>query len=115
MSEIGGLLAQSRPGTTTAATLFTATLRTEIKKMVVCNTGAGTGAYSIYHDDDGTTYDQTTALFYSKSLAANTTDVINAEDYAGGISVSAGGSIGIQTATASAMTFSFYGTTQRGR
>ena len=48
-------------------------------------------------------------------VAANTTDIINAEDYAGGFSVSAGGSIGIQTATASAMKFSFYGTTQRGR
>jgi hypothetical protein len=115
MNDIGSYLAQARPGVTSATTAITATMRTEIKKIVVCNVGGGAGAYSIYHDDDGTTYDQTTALFYSKSLAANTTDIINAEDYGGGISVSAGGAIGIQSATASAMTFTFYGTTQRSR
>lgn len=116
MNAIGGfLLAQSRPSTTTAQTAFSAVIRTEIKKIVICNVGGGTSAYSIYHDDDGTTYDQSTALFYSKSLAANSTDIYNAEDYAGGIGVSAGGAIGVQTATASALTFSLYGSPMMAR
>lgn len=112
---IGGLIAQTTPATTTAQTAFTAIMRTEIKKIVVCNVSGGNADYSIYHDDDGTTYNTTTALWYTKTLATKTTDVINAEDFAGGISVSAGGSMGVQTSTASALTFSFYGTTQVAR
>lgn len=112
---IGGLLAQLRPGTTTATTAFTARMRTEIKKVIVCNTSGGSADYSIFHDDDGTTYDQTTALYYTKTLATKTSDVINAEDFAGGISVSNGGTIGVQSSTASALTFSFYGSVQEAR
>ena len=112
---IGGLLAQTQPATTAATTALTAVMRTEIKKIVICNVSGGNADYSIFHDDDGTTYDTTTALWYTKTLATKSTDVINAEDFAGGISVSQGGAIGVQSSTVSALTFSFYGSTQAGR
>lgn len=111
----GAQLAQVRPGTTAAATAFTALMRTEVKKIVVCNTSGGNADYSIFHDDDGTTFNQTTALFYTKTLATKSTDVINAEDFASGVSIATGGAIGVQSSVADALTFTLYGATQVGR
>lgn len=115
MSAPASLLAQVSPGTTGAVTAFVATLRTEIKRIVVCKTNSDSGAYSIYHDDDGTTYNASTALYLNKTLAGSTTDLIDAHDEGAGISLSPGGSLGVQSASASAMTFSIYGVTQVGR
>lgn len=107
----GSQLAQARPSGTSAVNAFTATLITEITKIVVSNTTASAAAYSIYHDDDGSTFDQTTSLFYEISLAANSTVVIDSTVGAG-FHMSPSGQIGIKTGTGSALTFTIYGVTQ---
>jgi hypothetical protein len=106
----GSLLAQSRPANTTAATAFTATQNTEIVRIVVCNTTGSATTYGLYHDNDGSTYDQTTALRYAKAIAANDVDEITCNPGAG-YSIAKNGTLGVQTGTASALTFSIYGYT----
>lgn len=91
---------------------FTATLLTEITRVVVCNTTGTAAAMSIYHDDNGSTFDATSALYEAKSVPANDTIEIKAESIGGGFMVSAGGQIGVKTGTASALTFTLYGITQ---
>lgn len=100
-------LAQSRPGVTSAASIYSpgASTETTIKAIVICNTTASSAAFSIYIDDNGTTYDQTTALFYSSSIGANETVFVDTflcmNDSTGNFAV--------QTDTASALTFTVFG------
>lgn len=101
------LLGQARPGSTTAATLYSRPASTTviIKTIVVANTTAAPETFRIFHDDDGTTYDQSNALFYDVAIAANTTtqvDIFMAM-------ATASGTIGVRTSTASALTFTAYG------
>ena len=86
-------------------------MRTEVTRIVVCNTTASPAAYSVYHDDDGTTYTEATALFFATSIPANSSDVIDFGGMGGGIHVSNAGSIGVKSGTSSAITFSLYGVT----
>lgn len=48
-----------------------------IKQIVVCNNTASPATFSIYVDDDGTTYDEETCLFHDAPIAANDTVFIN--------------------------------------
>lgn len=66
-------LGQLRPANTTAASLYsppgqTTTIVTEIW---VCETAGATPTYRIFVDDNGTTYDETTALAFDVALTAN--------------------------------------------
>jgi hypothetical protein len=87
-------------------------MRTEITRIVVCNTAATTESFSVFHDDDGTTYDQTTALFYGVTSMPGTTTVIDSPAEGLGFVVKATGTIGIKSSTASALTFTLYGVTE---
>lgn len=108
----GSQLAQSRPSGTTAVKAFEADLTTEITLIAICNTTSSTATFSLYHDDDGSTFDQSTALHYSQNIPANTTLYISADAMGGGITVNKDGQIGVQTGTSSALTFTIYGTVQ---
>lgn len=109
----GQLLAQSRPSGTSAVTVFTGpAARTDLTQVIITNTTGSAATFSLYHDDDGTTYDQTTALVYACSISGNTTVIIGSEGAGLGIQLSPGGSIGIQSGTSNACTFSIYGVTQ---
>lgn len=44
-----------------------------IKTIVLCNTTASGAAVSVFLDDDGSTYDQSTALIYDFNVMANGT------------------------------------------
>lgn len=109
------LLAQTRPSSTSATSAFSSILATTITRIHITNTTGSAAAASVYHDDDGTTFDQTTALLYSKSIAANTSETIEAASLDSGITVAAGGAIGVRSQTPSALTFSLYGVTRAGR
>ena len=111
MNTSGFQVAQLRPGVTTAVNAYTASIVTEIRKIAICNTTGSSALFSFYHDDDGSTFDQSTALHYQEAVPANTTTYINADMEAGGISISTGGQIGVQSDTASALTFTLYGRT----
>lgn len=111
----GFQVAQSRPSGTSAVSAYTASLRTEISLVNVCNTTSSPANFSLYHDDDGSTFDETSALHYAQLVPANTTVRIEFNAAGGGLMVSEDGQIGVQTSVANALTFSIYGITQEAR
>ncbi len=100
-------LFQTRPAGTSAATAWTAPYFGQYKFTTIraTNVTASPVVVSIYHDDDGSTYDQTSALEYQVTLPANGSMTISNE-VAG---YSSGGTVGVQTATGSAVNFTGYG------
>ena len=107
MGHVIKQLGQLRPVNTTAATLYSPAASTEavIRTLVVCNTSGSAAKYRIFLDDDGTTYDETTALFWDIALPADTTDTIE-------IRITMNDSIGnlaVRTDTNSAITFTAMG------
>lgn len=106
-------LGQSRPGNTTAASLYSPAdgVVAEITGIVVAET-AGTGAaFRICHDEDGTTYDETTALYWDTPVAANTSIEREMSIYM----VDPSGNLSVRTDTAGALTFTVYGLETRIR
>jgi len=121
MNGANTLLAQTRPNATTAVLAWNSPpvqqgrgLNAEITLIVVCNTTGSAANFSIFHDDGGgSVFDQTTALYYAKSLAANDTLFLSIPSANSGVAIKAGGQIGVQTSVANALTFSLYGITQQ--
>lgn len=72
-------IAQSRVTGTSALKLFKLTdlsptpTKVHIKNFIVCNSTSTDLSFSAYHDKDGTTYDETTCLFFSTKIVANST------------------------------------------
>lgn len=74
-------------------------------RVLVCNTTANSHDFRIFLDNDGTTYDETTALFFDEALAANTTREIEGDWWMGNSS----GNLAVRTDTNSAFTFTVFG------
>lgn len=110
----GAKLFQSRPSGTTAVSAFTASMPTELTAIYVCNTTGSAVDFSIYHDD-GSTFDQTTALFYATALAANETRLITVSADNAGLLMREGDQIGVQSSAADALNFTAYGITSTVR
>lgn len=109
----GSQLAQINPSNTNSRTLFSPSVRTEVTQLVIANVTGSAATFGIYHDDDGTTYDDSTALYKAISIAANSTVTITADGGPGtGFIVGVGGSIGIESSVADALTFTAYGVTE---
>ena len=100
-------LGQLRPANTTAASLYSPGASTQaiIKNIVVCNQTANNETFRIFHDDNGTTYDETTALFFDVAIVANTTVSIDSAV----LMNDSTGNLAVRTSTASALTFTAYG------
>lgn len=100
-------LGQLRPADTTAATLYSPGASTTgiVSSVVITNVGTVSADYRIFVDDDGTTYDETTALVWDVSLPANTSDVwtekITMND--------ATGNLAVRTNTANVINFTAFG------
>lgn len=99
-------LAQATPADTPAASLYTPGDGVEaiVKRIIICNTSGSNAAFDIFHDDDGTTYNTTTQLYFNQTLTAGLTRVLDDEIY-----VDSAGSIGAASDTTAALTFSVYG------
>jgi hypothetical protein len=100
-------LGQLRPVNTTAASLYSpGTNVTGIaKNLIVANTTATQATFRVFVDDDGTTYDETTAIFFDVPLLGNTTvqiDVFVAMD-------DPTGNFAVRTDTNDALTFTLFG------
>ncbi len=100
-------LGQLRPANTTAASLYSPAASTTavIKTIVICNTSGTATTFRIFQDDNGTTYDETTALFWDHTIAADTTvqvDVFLAMN-------DSTGNLAVRTGTADALTFTCAG------
>lgn len=105
-------IAQVRPANTTAATAFTATIKTEVTSIIVSNTSGATAKCRIFHDDDGSTYDETTSLYWDVTVNADSTFEISAGVDGAGFTIGENGTLGVRTSVASALTFTVYGITQ---
>jgi hypothetical protein len=116
----GELLAQVRPGVTTPVTAVTAdALRIEITLITaaidptaVLST-AGQTDVAVYHDDDGTTYDQTSIILSETRLQLLQDSILFQAQHPGsGIHILPGGNLAVETADANDVTFSIYGITE---
>jgi len=105
MAQVVKQLGQLRPADLNAASVYATIDSFIVKSIIVCNTSGAVAAYRIFHDSNGTTYDQTTALFYDIPIAANTTHTLefNLMDN------DATGNIAVRTSVANAITFTVYG------
>ena len=74
MAVVSRLLGKLRPANTTAASVYNkpAGARVKIESIVIANLDTSSHAFRLFWDY-GTTYDQTTALFYDVIIASNTT------------------------------------------
>ena len=102
-------LGQARPGVPgTPVTIYNpaAGVETRVSSLVIANTTGSSAKYRVFHDDNGSTFDQTTALYYDVALDANRTIILAPRiDMADDT-----GNIGVDSDVASALTFTLYGT-----
>ena len=100
-------LGQLRPANDTAATLYSPgdNVTTIVTNIWVCNTTGNTPTYRLFVDDNGTTYDQTTALAYDVALAANESKRIPCYIAMNDTT----GNLAVRTSAASEITFSCWG------
>ena len=100
-------LGQLRPANTSAASIYSpgAGVTAIIRNITVTNLTGLAVNFSIYHDDDGTTYDETTALFFTVRIEKNQTIPLTA--YAA--MNNSAGNLAVQSSTADALNFTVYG------
>ena len=101
------ILAQVRPSVNTAVTAYTvpASTTTIISTIHICNTSSVDVTFRIFMDDTGSTYDETTALYYDVDIRSKETYKIQTH-----IGMhQAGGTLGIAVSQASTCTFTFNG------
>ena len=110
----GELLGRLRPANTAAATIYQADeLRTEITLITASLTpsAAGPVAVGIYHDDAGVVYGDNSIVTNPSMVKGASAIVFQAQHPGSGIMIKPGGSLGVSSATASAVNFSVYGIT----
>jgi len=101
-------LAQSRPGDTSTHTLYAKPTNSQvyITSILIANVTSSSATYSVFWDADGTTYTNDTALAYNVTLAANG---IASLEFDNPLPLVVSGSFGIQSGTASAITYTLAG------
>lgn len=107
MGHVVKQIGQLRPVNTTPASLYSPAANTEtiIHNVVICNTGAVAAVWRLFVDDDGTTYDETTALVWAGALGAGETDIFEVK-----INMNnSDGNLAVRTDTNNAFTFTANG------
>lgn len=104
------VLGQSRPANTTAVSIYSpaANVIGFIQRIHICNTTGSAATCRIFLDNDGTTYDQTTALEYDKSIGANNSLEFDYGEQGMPMSDDSG-NLAIRTDTNNALTFTVWG------
>jgi hypothetical protein len=100
-------LGQLKPANTTAASLYSpgAGVTAIVKSIWICNTTSATATFRIFVDDDGSTYDESTSLFWDVSLSGNTTIELNTFIALNNST----GNLGVRTSSANTLTFTAFG------
>ena len=100
-------LGQLRPANTTAASIYSpgSGVTAIIRNITVTNVTNVATQFSLFHDDDGTTYDETTALFFEVDIPKKTTVQITAFTAMN----DASGNLAVKTETADSLNFTVYG------
>jgi len=100
-------IAQTRPSGTTATTFIQEDRPWTVDLVMVTNTGAVSADVSLYHDADGTTYDTSTAILYTISVAVGEVYMI---EFAAPIrNIDRSGSLGVQASVADTLTITAFG------
>ncbi len=101
------VLGQVAPANTSITTAYTVPVGTTaiLSSIAIANVTATTAIYEIYVRINGAAASISNALVFDASSAANSITLIQ-----GGITLSAGDIISVQTATANAITFHIFGT-----
>ena len=98
-------LAQARENSTNAVSIYSPSAGEVVQIFAkICNTSGAVAAVRVFHDDDGTTYDETTALFWDVNLAAGGTlevDKVFMDDSTGNLAY--------RSSVANALTATVYG------
>lgn len=101
------VLGQVRPSGTAAVSLYAPPADTDtiVSMIKCCNVSGATASVSVYLDDDGSTFDASTALHFEVELFAGETLEVT-----GTITLNnPSGNIGVQSSVASAITFTVFG------
>jgi len=101
------VLGQSRPADLNPVAIYTPpTGRIGIiRHILICNTSGASATYRLFLDSDGTTYDESTALFWDITVAANTTIATVAQAW----DLRNPGNLAVRSSVASALTFTVFG------
>lgn len=100
-------LGQARENSTSAVSVYSPAASTTavIKNIIVTNTSAGSADLSVFVDDDGTTYDESTAIMWQNSISSGETVTIDsfvAMD-------NENGNLAYQSSVANALTITVFG------
>jgi len=99
-----------RPNSTSATVIFTPRggVRYIGKLLIVANVSAAKRKFSVYYDDDGTTYDDDSVLYSEIEIPGNTTWEI---DFGGvGLPINeSSGNLAVQTDVADDINFTLFG------
>tara|TARA_R110000751_G_scaffold25855_2_gene69720 strand:+ start:149 stop:496 length:348 start_codon:yes stop_codon:yes gene_type:complete len=108
----GRILAQSRPSSTSATSAYAiaAHNRAEIRKIVVSNTSLNPATFRIFHDEDGTTYDETTSLFWDIPIDNGETVSLEEHFWMDGRK---SGNFAVRSSASNALTFTVYGAEEK--
>ena len=103
-----GEFGQLRMTTTAAESIYSpaANVTGIVLQINVCNTTSSTVIYSVYQDNDGSTYSENTALHFEQDIAAKTTVQIKGWYPMNNVN----GYLAAQTDTANAITVTVHGT-----
>lgn len=104
----GSRLVSVSPAATTNTPVFTATLETEITRMLVANRNAGAAAIRVYHVRAGETLADSDALYYDVSVAANSFLDFATQAPGGGIHLEIGDTLHVRAST-TGVNFNIYG------
>ena len=101
-------LAQARNSNTTATSIYSppAGTTTIIRCIVICNTSAAAADVRIFLDNDGTTYDQNTALVYDAAVPAGG-DPVQMDGFY--VMDSSSGNLAYRTSVGNALTVTLFG------
>jgi len=109
-------LAQLRPSSTTAQSLYTPgeARQFDIDCVIIANvSGTESVDVSLFHDADGTTFDETTSILWKHTIQPG--EVIHYEPLKGISEYRAGSNVGCKVSLSSAATFTVYGELQGER
>jgi hypothetical protein len=104
-------LGQTTPANTNAVSIYTPGDRktARVTLIVVTNTTGGALSFRLFHDEDGTTYDTTTALYYDKNVPANDSVVLQFNTDQAIFMNNSSGNLAIRSSSANNLTFTVYG------
>ncbi len=105
----GSRLFASRPADTNDTTVFTATINTELTRLLICNNTGGAVTFRFYHVPEGGAAGLDNALWYDKSIAANDTFSFAGDTNNGGIHMEEGDFLVVRSSSGNALGFHGYG------